>query len=163
MGGKDSLVPQRALLQALSGKGAHVQGPRALERLDWKLAGARPEAAPHSVFQIVNHMIFWQDWVIRWLDGDKPAVPKRASGGWPGKASPAGAGEWAKTVRRFVKGLDELRRRIRGIDLLSGPEGRTRLETLHALASHNSHHLGQVVLLRQLQKAWPPPSGGLTW
>jgi uncharacterized damage-inducible protein DinB len=31
------------------------------------------------------------------------------------------------------------------------------------MAAHNSHHLGQVVLLRQILGAWPPPSGSYTW
>ena len=34
---------------------------------------------------------------------------------------------------------------------------------LHTIASHNSYHLGQIVLVRQLLGAWPPPGGGLTW
>jgi hypothetical protein len=34
---------------------------------------------------------------------------------------------------------------------------------LQAIASHNSYHAGQVVALRQILAAWPPPSGGLTW
>jgi uncharacterized damage-inducible protein DinB len=37
------------------------------------------------------------------------------------------------------------------------------LQMLHAIAAHNSYHLGQVVVLRQMLGAWPPPSGGLTW
>jgi hypothetical protein len=28
---------------------------------------------------------------------------------------------------------------------------------------HNAHHLGQIILLRQLFGAWPPPSGRFTW
>jgi uncharacterized damage-inducible protein DinB len=31
------------------------------------------------------------------------------------------------------------------------------------IAQHNSHHLGQVILLRQLMGLWPPPSGSWTW
>jgi len=31
------------------------------------------------------------------------------------------------------------------------------------MAAHNSHHLGQVVLLRLMLGAWPPPSGSYTW
>lgn len=31
------------------------------------------------------------------------------------------------------------------------------------IATYNSHHAGQVVLLRQLLGKWPPRSGGLTW
>jgi uncharacterized damage-inducible protein DinB len=31
------------------------------------------------------------------------------------------------------------------------------------MAQHNSHHTGQVIVLRQMMAIWPPPSGGLTW
>jgi len=31
------------------------------------------------------------------------------------------------------------------------------------VATHNAHHLGQVILLRQLTGAWPPPAGSWTW
>ena len=34
---------------------------------------------------------------------------------------------------------------------------------LEVLALHNSYHLGQIVLLRRILGAWPPPSGGDTW
>jgi hypothetical protein len=33
---------------------------------------------------------------------------------------------------------------------------------LHA-AMHNSHHLGQIITMRQLMGLWPPPSGTITW
>jgi hypothetical protein len=33
---------------------------------------------------------------------------------------------------------------------------------LHA-AVHNSHHLGQVVTIRQLMGLWPPAAGSMTW
>jgi hypothetical protein len=36
-------------------------------------------------------------------------------------------------------------------------------DQLISLATHNAYHLGRIVLLRQLLKAWPPPSGGFTW
>src|SRR5262249_12094487 len=48
-------------------------------------------------------------------------------------------------------------------DLLAKRGRKTPLEVLQTIASHNSYHLGQVVVLRQRLCAWPPPSGGLTW
>ena len=36
-------------------------------------------------------------------------------------------------------------------------------DALAHLAQHNSHHLGQVILLRQLMTPWPPPTGSWTW
>jgi hypothetical protein len=34
---------------------------------------------------------------------------------------------------------------------------------LHAVASHNSYHIGPAVVLRQILSKWSPPSGGLIW
>ncbi len=36
-------------------------------------------------------------------------------------------------------------------------------DALVHMANHNSHHLGQVILLRQVMGLWPPPSGSWTW
>jgi uncharacterized damage-inducible protein DinB len=159
----DNKVLEETIGGALSGKDAHVGPGKVFEGLDWKVAGACPSGSPHSIFQILNHLTFWQDWVIKWLDGGKPTVPKHASGGWPGKPEPSSAKEWEAAVRGFEKGLGDMNRRIRAVDLLSKRGKKTRLEMLRAIASHNSYHLGQAVLLRQMLGAWPPPSGGLTW
>jgi hypothetical protein len=34
---------------------------------------------------------------------------------------------------------------------------------LLSAALHNTHHLGQIITLRQLMGVWPPPSGTITW
>ncbi len=47
-------------------------------------------------------------------------------------------------------------------NLLARPE-ESRIEVLESRVGHNSYHLGQIFLLRQLQGSWPPPSGGNTW
>jgi hypothetical protein len=36
-------------------------------------------------------------------------------------------------------------------------------DQLISLAAHNAYHLGRIVVLRQLQQAWPPVSGGFSW
>ncbi len=154
---------QTIIENALSGKGAHVGTRKLFEGLDWKSAGARPAGAPHSIYELANHMSFWQEWVVKWLARTNPKVPKHASGGWPGKASPASAKEWQRAVRRFRTGLERLARQSRQGDLLVPRGEYTRLGMLHAIASHNSHHAGQVVTLRQMLGKWPPPSGGVTW
>jgi uncharacterized damage-inducible protein DinB len=147
---------------ALSGKGAHVLCKTVCTGLGWESAGRRLPGAPYTVFQLLNHMIYWQDWVLTWLAGGKPAVPRHASGSWPGDASPKRRREWERTVSRFLAGLARLSRCSRQIDLQSARAGKS-LEMLQAIAAHNSYHLGQVVLLRRLLGSWPPPSGGLTW
>ncbi len=161
--GHDQKLLKTVVGRALSGKGAHVASLRAFSGVDAQAAGAQPLGLPHSLFQILSHIVFWQDWVVKWLDGEKPRVPKHASGSWPASPAPANATEWRRSMRRFQTGLGELERRSREVDLLAGIGKQSRLEMLHALASHTSYHIGQAVVLRQILRKWPPPSGGLTW
>lgn len=156
-------ILDKALGHALSGMGAHFETETVFAALDWGLAGIRPENAPHSIFQLLNHMLYWQEWVERWFDGKTPPIPAHASGSWPGEAGPANRKEWDRTVRRFHGGLKVLTRRSREADLFSKRRTKSEFEMLHTIASHNSYHAGQIVLLRQMLGAWPPPSGGLTW
>jgi uncharacterized damage-inducible protein DinB len=160
---KNSEILKKSLGRALSGEGAHAESRNVFEGLDWKLAGERPAGAPHSLFQLLNHLIYWQDWVVKWLDGKPPALPKHASRSWPGGVGPANQEEWERAVRRFGEGLEALARGARGSDLLTKRGQKSRLEMLQTIASHNSYHVGQAVLLREMLGSWPPPSGGLTW
>jgi uncharacterized damage-inducible protein DinB len=100
-------------------------------------------------------MVFWQDWIITWLDGKKPPS---TTGSWRGSDFPASQEEWERAVPRFRSGLDELARRAREADLVSKRGTTSRLEMLYTVASHNSYHAGQVVVLRQMLGAWPPAS-----
>lgn len=149
--------------KALSGKGAHVATRTIFDGLDWKTAGALPAGAPHSIYQMLWHLNFWQDWAIKWLEGGNPKIPKHAVGSWPGKPSPANAKQWQGAVKHFRAGLQRMAGQAKKGDLFAARGGHTRLGMLHAIASHNSHHAGQVVTLRQMLGKWPPPSGGVTW
>jgi uncharacterized damage-inducible protein DinB len=149
--------------RALSGKGAHVEVQGVFSALDWRVAGSKPRGASHSIYQILRHMSYWQDWVVQWLGGTSPALPRHASESWPGGAAPSSRRDWDKAVRQFRRGLAELERGCRGADLASGRGTKSPLEMIHTIAAHNSYHAGQIVLLRELLGKWPPPSGGLTW
>jgi uncharacterized damage-inducible protein DinB len=159
----ERIILQQTMSRTLSGKDAHVENASILAGLDWRLAGNRPQGVPHSVFELANHMIYWQEWAVKWLDGKMPRVPKHAAGGWPGKPKPADQKEWDKTVKRFSHALKSLERGSRKPNPLATRGKMTRFEMLHIIGSHTSYHAGQVVFLRQLLAAWPPPTGGITW
>ena len=163
MKSSDDKVLSQIVGRALSGEGAHAATENAFDGLDWKVAAVQPPGVPHSIFELLAHTSYWQDWVLQWLDGKDPAVPKHAAGSWPKKPAPASAEEWKREVRNFCVGLDKLEGRCRKVDLLGAIGKTSRLQMLHAIASHTSYHIGQVVMLRQLLGKWPPPSGGLTW
>jgi uncharacterized damage-inducible protein DinB len=89
--------------------------------------------------------------------------------GWPAVA----AGSWSHLRGRFLDGLQQaaalgepagsLERPVTPALELPMLAHYTVGDVLVHVANHNAHHLGQVVLLRQLMGRWPPAAGGWTW
>ncbi len=146
---------------------SHIAPGRALEGLSSEDAGRRPAGAPHAIIEIVDHLVYWQEWFARRAQGSGEPMAPSASQGWP-----AGVGAWPELQARFLSGLETLA----ALDVPGAREAKvappfefpllahyTVGDVVSHVALHNAHHLGQVVLLRQLMGLWPPPSGSWTW
>jgi uncharacterized damage-inducible protein DinB len=144
----------------------HLPPPRVLEQLETADAERRLPGASHTIAEIVAHLSFWQDWFYRRCNGAPEPMPAVAADGWPEVA----AGSWPDLQARFVGGLE----RAASLASRAGQPIAPAIEfpplagyavgdAIVHMAQHNSHHLGQVVLITQLMGLWPPPSGGWTW
>jgi uncharacterized damage-inducible protein DinB len=132
-------------------------------------AERRLEGANHSIAELVAHMDFWQAWFCRRCEGIGEPMVATATQGWPDVAR----GSWPAVRQRFLDNLE--RAAALGADgtRLNEPvvppvefpplAGYTIRDALVHVAQHNAHHLGQVILLRQLMRLWPPPSGSWSW
>jgi hypothetical protein len=156
--------PANAIVRySLTGGDAHVATRSVFDGLEWRVAGAPVEGSPHTLYELLNHMIFWQDGVLVWLKGGSPRIPEHALDSWPGPSAPGSRAEWMSAVRRYQAGLTQLERAARRAVSARKGKGKSPLEMLAAVGAHNSYHAGQAALLRRLLGKWPPPSGGFTW
>jgi len=155
------------IIASVGGGGAHVAPAVALEELTAAQAKRRPSKKLATVWDELAHMVFWQELTLEIVHGGQPQAPEHAAGGWP--AIPTGRGAtkgWGALKGRFLAGVAELEEAARTRDLearVGGDAKSTLGELLIMIANHNSYHLGQIVSLRRLIDAWPPPSGGATW
>ena len=139
---------------------------RALEALTTEDAERTVPGAPHSIAQIVAHMTFWQELFAARCEGVAAPMPGAAALGWPDVA----AGSWPVLRDRFLAGLDRALAAGKTPDRAISPAIEfpplahfTVGDALVHIGQHNAHHLGQIILLRQLMGLWPPPSGAYTW
>jgi uncharacterized damage-inducible protein DinB len=148
---------------------AYTPPARALAELSTEDAERRLPNANHSIAEILAHMTFWQDWFCRRCEGVAAPMAARAAEGWP----PVAPNTWPLVKDRFFAGLeraaslgdDESRSSQPITPAIEFPPLATYTvrEALVHVSTHNAHHMGQIITLRQMLKAWPPSSGGWTW
>jgi uncharacterized damage-inducible protein DinB len=148
---------------------AYMPPARVLDGLTAEASARRANGLPHSAVEILAHMLFWQSWFLDRCRGFAVPMPTTAAIGWPA----AGAGEWDGLRDEFLRGIEA------AAAIAADADSRTRAvepalefpplshytvgDAVTHVAVHNAHHLGQIVTMRQLIGAWPPPQGSWTW
>jgi uncharacterized damage-inducible protein DinB len=159
---------RQALRAQLHGTNSHLHLLHALEGLSPRLAGKRLDGAPHTLFQVLQHMIYWQDITLARLRHEQPERPASSELGWQSPEAPEDASDLEGAIACFAEGLRAFEQLLQdeGFDLdgvADRERGTTAREELLMIQGHNSYHLGQIVTLRQRLGAWPPPRGGSSW
>jgi uncharacterized damage-inducible protein DinB len=160
------------LKQVIGGDSAAASPAFILEGLSEDLAHRRIERAPHTIFEELWHITFWQQVTLDWIRGIETPFPAHAAAGFPSEADRTE--DWDQLRQRFFQGNQEagdFANNAAGLDVLircpSRPGMPTRTmtvrEQLESLGAHNHYHFGRIVLLRQLHGAWPTASGGYSW
>lgn len=143
---------------------AYMPPAKLLDGLSADVAAQRISGVPHSIVEILAHLVFWQTWFLNRCSGAAIPLPSHAAEGWPA----ATAADWERLREEFLAGLQSA--------LRLPAEGRVNPpiefppmaqysigEAVTHMAQHNAHHLGQIVTLRQALGVWPPPDGSFTW
>ena len=144
-----------------------------LEGLADELTHRKPFGAPHSIYEELWHICFWQQVTLDWIGDIETPFPATPGDGFP-TVIDMELEPWGKLCERFISGANTAAAAARDdarigqlIRCPSRPPLPVRVmsvrEQLESLAAHNAYHLGRIVLLRQLQGVWPPKSGGFSW
>jgi uncharacterized damage-inducible protein DinB len=158
------------LLNALTADSAHASPAFILEGISNSIAHAQVPNTPHTIYQELFHIVFWQQISIDWARGIESPYPLKPEYGFGADSSEPlselmerfyASNKIAATLAADPGSLTKIIR-------CPSPPGEpvrqmTVAEQLISLAAHNAYHFGRIVLLRQLQGSWPPPSGGFSW
>jgi uncharacterized damage-inducible protein DinB len=158
------------LEQTLIGDSAAAPPAHILEGIEVDLAHRVIQGVPHTIYQELWHIAFWQQVTLDWVNGVETPFPAHPSAGFPvDEREP-----WDQLCQRFFRDNQQAaalagdeKRLEQSVRCPSRPGNPVRImsvrEQLESLAAHNAYHFGRIVLLRQLCGAWPPPSGGSSW
>ena len=144
----------------LRSRGAHVDFDEAVAGIPSRLRGVRPPGAPHSPWELLEHMRIAQWDILEFSRNPKHVSPDFAEGYWPATAAPPDDAAWDRSAAAFRTDLDAMARLVEdpSTDLFARiphGEGQTILREALLVADHNAYHLGQLVLVRRLLGGWP--------
>ena len=148
------------LINLLTKAEAHVDLESSIKDFPAKLRGQKPEGAPHTPWQLLEHIRIAQWDILEFCRNPKHVSPEWPSGYWPKQAAPRRAAEWDRSAKSFRRDLESM------VKLVTNPKtdlaakighgsGQTILREALLVADHNSYHLGQLVQLRRLLGSWP--------
>ena len=142
------------VLALLKMEGAHLVFDEALENFPPALRGKKPRGAPHTAWQLLEHMRLAQEDILDFSRNPKYEERKFPDDYWPPTPAPPDEEAWDRSVRQFRKDLKAIEKLVASQpDLFAAiphGQGQTYLREALLVADHNSYHLGQLVYLRKM-------------
>jgi len=151
----------RALLaKLLDWEDAHVGLDTAVAAVPSKLRGVVPKGAPHSLWQLLEHLRITQLDILDFCVNPTYAEKKWPDDYWPASPAPTSGRAWDQSLAGFIadrKALQKLAADPKIVLTAKIPHGsgQTYLRELVLVADHTAYHVGQLVLVRQLLGIWP--------
>ncbi len=148
------------LLEFLRGGSAHADARTALADLEEKHYGAKPEGAPHTPWQLLEHLRFTLHDLLEFCTNADYIAPAWPDDYWPGGEAPSGKQAWQAAVDEFLGDLATFEKLVENPETdLEAPiawgRGQTILREVLLAIDHTSYHVGQLVLVRKQLGAWP--------
>ncbi|MBV8550200.1 MAG: DinB family protein [Acidobacteriaceae bacterium] len=146
-------VLRKQLASALTGSETHIDFESALHDFPSKVRGVKPHGLPHTAWQLLEHMRIAQNDILEFSRNPNHQSPKFPEGYWPGAEAPPDDATWDASIRAFQKDARELKELTQRGDLFTPfqhGQGQTLLREILLVATHNSYHLGQLVLLKKM-------------
>ena len=147
---------QQHVVNLLSSKGAHLDFEQAIRGLAPELRGKKIKRAPHTMWQLMEHMRIAQWDILEFSRDAKHVSPKFPEGYWPASAAPASDAAWKKSAAAFRRDLEAMKQLVAEADeqqlyaRIPHGDGQTLLREALLVADHNAYHLGQLVFLRKM-------------
>ncbi|MGD1070570.1 MAG: DinB family protein [Bryobacteraceae bacterium] len=147
------------LVKLLAGGSAHADFDRAVAQFPEKLHGIKPDGAPHSAWELLEHLRIAQRDMLDFSRNPAHKSPDWPRGYWPATSKPPSEEAWDHSVAQFRADLEAMKKLVENpkSDLFAPfphGEGQTLLREALQLADHNAYHLGELIFLRRLLGAW---------
>ena len=125
----------------------------AVEGLTPEQATWKDKSGNHSIGQLANHLIFWNEQALAKFKGEKPAA---FSGNNEETFNSFDSKQWNATVQKLDAVLTAWEKAVEDAD---DSKLNAWYSTIAHIGTHNAYHTGQIIYIRRLQGSWDPEKG----
>ncbi|MBA7591868.1 hypothetical protein ES708_34037 [subsurface metagenome] len=151
------------MIHAMSGALTHLSSENALINLTPEKARIKPEKKYHSCWDLLHHLIAWQNIVIQNLNGkfrDWWNIPVDEN--WPTEEVLSDDKNFVELKNQLKINIEKIKQLLETVDLMEvmkiggGEELKpaTKFRLMLVFLQHTSYHLGQIVTTRKILGNW---------
>jgi uncharacterized damage-inducible protein DinB len=131
-----------------------VPASKAVAGLTAEQAAWTPGKGSHSVSQLVQHLVFWnQSQLASWKGQKGPAYSGKNDETFGNNLDKAG---WENAVKQLNAVLTDMEKWIETADEASFKK---QADNIAHVSVHNAYHTGQILYIRKQQGSWDPEKG----
>lgn len=154
----DDLLLREQLVDSLQKGNAHVDLFSALRGFPEERYGKKPHGAPHSAWQLLEHIRFTLNDLLVFSTNSNYTAPQWPDSYWPKEDAPKNPEAWKSSVKALQADLNAFAKLIRNPESnlyarIPWGEGQTLLHEALLAIDHSSYHVGQLMMLRRQLEA----------
>ena len=145
------------VIKLLQGGQAHLTFDDVIKDFPQKLRGVKPDGAPHTAWQLLEHMRIAQWDILEFSLNPKHVSPPWPEGYWPKSERPPTDAAWKKSIASIKKDLSAMQKLVENpkTDLyakIPHGTGQNILREILLVADHNAYHLGVLLVIGRMLK-----------
>jgi hypothetical protein len=152
-------IMREQLRALLRGGHAHMTFDQAVAKFPLEYINRKPPNVPYTPWHLLEHLRLAQWDILEFIRNPAHVSPDWPAGYWPAPDAQADAAQWRQTIAAFQADLQALEALVANpeTDLLAPlPQGLpyTIFREIMVVANHNSYHIGEFAILRQVMNNW---------
>jgi hypothetical protein len=152
-------ILREQLLALLRGGQAYAPFEQVVADFPESAMNTRPPNVPYTPWHLLEHIRIAQIDILEFIRDPKYVSPEWPKGFWPAPDAQADRARWEETLRLFRRDMADLEAMVQdpATDLTAPiPHAPTYtiLREILLVTDHNSYHLGEFSILRQVMGTW---------
>ncbi len=149
------------LVSTLERGHAHMAFAEVTKAFPTSAINSRLPRVPYSFWHLVEHMRLAQKDLLDYMVSTSYEEPPFPQGYWPGKGTRATVAQWRQSLAQFHKDREAVIELVRdpARDLFATAPNSAGKHTFFrcclVIADHNSYHIGELAIGRQVAGLWP--------